>query len=205
MKLYYMPGACSLAPHIALREAGAAFDLVRVDGKTKKTETGADFTAINPKGYVPALALDGGRVLTETAMILQYIADKNPAARLAPAAGTDARYALQEWLIFISSELHKGTGSLFHPQIPEAWKSVVLERLGQRYDHLARHLEKNQHVMGADYTVADAYLFTVLNWTNFLGIDLGKWPALKAYQGRIAARPAVEAALRAEGLLKQAA
>jgi glutathione S-transferase len=205
MKLYYMPGACSLAPHIVLREAGVKFDLVRVDGKTKKTETGADFNAINPKSYVPALQLDSGKVLTEGAMIVQYIADKNPGAGLAPAAGTDARYDLQEWLTFISSEIHKGTGALFNPQLPEAWKTVVLDRLGQRYDYLARHLDKNQYVMGKDFSVADAYLFTVLNWTNFLGIDLGKWPALKAYQARVAARPAVQAALKAEGLLKAAA
>jgi len=205
MKLYYMPGACSLASHIALREAGATFDLVKVDGKTKKTDTGADFNAVNAKGYVPALQLDSGKVLTEGAMIVQYIADKNPAARLAPAAGTDARYDLQEWLTFISSEIHKGTGPLFNPQIPEAWKTVVLDKLGQRYEHMAKHLEKSPFVMGKDFSVADAYLFTVLNWTNFLGIDLGKWPALKAYQARVAARPAVQAALKAEGLLKAAA
>lgn len=205
MKLYYMPGACSLAPHIVLREAGVKFDLVKVDGKTKKTETGADFNAINPKSYVPALQLDSGKVLTEGAMIVQYIADKNPGAGLAPAAGTDARYDLQEWLTFISSEIHKGTGALFNPQLPEAWKTVVLDKLGQRYDHLAKHLEKNAFVMGKDFSVADAYLFTVLNWTKFLGIDLGKWPALKAYQARVAARPAVQAALKAEGLLKAAA
>jgi glutathione S-transferase len=204
MKLYYMPGACSLSPHIALREAGIPFDLVKVDGKTKKTETGADFNAINPKSYVPVLELDDGRKLTEGAMIVQYIADNRPEAKLAPRAGTDARYDLQEWLIFISSEIHKGTGPLFNPQIPEAWKTVVLEKLGGRYDYLAKHLEKNQYVMGNAFSVADAYLFTVLNWANFVGIDLGKWPALKAYQARVAARPAVQAALKAEGLLKAA-
>jgi glutathione S-transferase len=205
MKLYYMPGACSLASHIALREAGLPVVLVKVDGKTKKTETGADFNAINPKSYVPALELDNGRVLTEGAMLLQYIADKNPAAKLAPPAGSEARYDLQEWLTFISGEIHKGTGPLFNPQIPADWKKVVLDRLAQRYDYLNKHLEKNQYVMGNAYSVADAYLFTVLNWTNFVGIDLGKWPALKGYQARIAARPAVQAALKAEGLLKQAA
>ena len=205
MKLYYMPGACSLSPHIALREAGIDFALVKVDGKTKKTESGADFNAINPKSYVPALELDGGKVMTEAAALVQYIADQNPAAKLAPAAGTPERAELQEWLTFISSEIHKGTGPLFNPQIPDAWKTVVIDKLAGRYDYLAKHLAKNPYVMGKDFSVADAYLFTVLNWTNFLGIDLGKWPALKDYQARVAARPAVQEALKAEGLLKAAA
>lgn len=204
MKLYYMPGACSLSPHIALREAGIDFELVKVDGKTKKTASGADFNAVTGKSYVPALVLDNGKVLTEGAMIVQYIADKKPDAKLAPANGTDARYDLQEWLTFISSEIHKGTGPLFNPQIPADWKTVVLDKLAGRYDYLAKHLAKNPYVMGKDFTVADAYLFTVLNWTNFLGIDLGKWPVLKDYQARVAARPAVQEALKAEGLLKAA-
>jgi len=204
MKLYYMPGACSLSPHIALREAGIDFELVKVDGKTKKTETGADFNAVNPKSYVPALQLDDGKVMTEAAALVQFIADQKPGAKLAPAAGTAERAALQEWLTFISSEIHKGTGPLFNPQIPDSWKAVVLDKLASRYDYLAKHLDKNQYLMGAAFSVADGYLFTVLNWTNFLGIDLGKWPALKAYQARIAARPAVQAALKAEGLLKAA-
>jgi len=205
MKLYYMPGACSLSPHIALREAGIAFDLVKVDGKTKKTETGADFNAINPKSYVPALELDTGKVLTEGAAILQFIADKKPDAKLAPASGTDERLGLQEWLNFIASEIHKGTGPLFNAQLPEAWKTVVLDRLAGRYDYLAKHLAANKYVLGDRFSVADAYLFTVINWANFTGIDLGKWPALKEYHARIAARPAVQAALKAEGLLKAAA
>lgn len=204
MKLYYMPGACSLSPHIVLREAGFDFELVKVDGKTKKTAAGADFNAVTGKSYVPALELDNGKVLTEGAMIVQYIADKKPDAKLAPANGTDARYDLQEWLTFISAEIHKGTGPLFNPQIPADWKAVVLDKLSGRYDYLAKHLAKNAYVMGKDFSVADAYLFTVLNWTNFLGIDLGKWPALKDYQARVAARPAVQEALKAEGLLKAA-
>lgn len=204
MKLYYMPGACSLSPHIALREAGISFELVKVDGKTKKTASGADFNAVTGKSYVPALELDNGKVLTEGAMIVQYIADKNPNAKLAPANGTDDRYALQEWLNFIAAEIHKGSSPLFNAQIPADWKTVVLDKLASRYDHLAKHLEKNAFVMGKEFSVADAYLFTVLNWTNFLGIDLGKWPTLKDYQARIAARPAVQAALKAEGLLKAA-
>ena len=204
MKLYYMPGACSLSPHIALREAGIPFDLVKVDGKTKTTEAGSDFNAVNPKSYVPALELDNGTVLTEGAAIVQYIADQKPAKNLAPANGTADRYKLQEWLNFIASEVHKGSSPLFNKAAPDAWKAIVVEKLGSRYDHLAKHLGKNDFVMGKAFSVADAYLFTVLNWSNFLGIDLGKWPALKAYQARVAARPAVQEALKAEGLLKAA-
>lgn len=205
MKLYYIPGACSLSPHIVLREAGLSFDLVKVDGKTKKTDSGADFNAINPKSYVPVLELDDGQRLTEGAVIVQYIADRKPDAKLAPAAGTPDRYRLQEWLNFIASEVHKGFSPLFNPQLPEAWKTVVVDRLGTRFDHLSKHLEKNQYLMGGAFGVADAYLFTVLNWTKFVGIDLGKWPVLQAYSARIAARPSVQQALAAEGLLKAAA
>ncbi|MCK6452816.1 MAG: glutathione transferase GstA [Alphaproteobacteria bacterium] len=205
MKLYYIPGACSLSPHIVLREAGLSFDLVKVDGKTKKTDSGADFNAINPKSYVPVLELDDGQRLTEGAVIVQYIADRKPDAKLAPAAGTPDRYRLQEWLNFIASEVHKGFSPLFNPQLPEAWKTVVVDRLGTRFDHLSKHLEKNQYLMGSAFGVADAYLFTVLNWTKFVGIDLGKWPVLQAYSARIAARPSVQQALAAEGLLKAAA
>lgn len=205
MKLYYIPGACSLSPHIILREAGLSFDLVKVDGKTKKTDSGADFNAINPKGYVPLLELDDGQRLTEGAVIVQYLADRKPEAKLAPAAGTPDRYRLQEWLNFIASEVHKGFSPLFNPQLPESWKTVVVDRLGTRFDYLSKHLEKNQYLMGNGFSVADAYLFTVLNWTRFVGIDLGKWPLLQAYSARIAARPSVQQALAAEGLLKAAA
>ncbi len=205
MKLYYIPGACSLSPHIILREAGLSFDLVKVDGKTKKTDSGTDFNAINPKGYVPLLELDDGQRLTEGAVIVQYLADRKPEAKLAPAAGTPDRYRLQEWLNFIASEVHKGFSPLFNPQLPESWKTVVVDRLGTRFDYLSKHLEKNQYLMGNGFSVADAYLFTVLNWTRFVGIDLGKWPLLQAYSARIAARPSVQQALAAEGLLKAAA
>lgn len=205
MKLYYSPGACSLSPHIVLRELGMQVELVKVDTKTKKTAAGGDFLAVNPKGYVPALELDGGQKLTEGSMIVQYLADQKPNDRLAPAPGTADRYKLMEWLNFISTEIHKGTAPLFNQQLPDGWKTVVLDKLGQRYDYLSKHLEKNNYVMGNAFSVADAYLFTVLNWANFTGIDLGKWPALKAYQARIAARPAVQEALKAEGLLKAAA
>lgn len=202
MKLFFAPGACSLASHIALREAGLPFDLEKVDLKAKKTETGADFAAINPKGYVPALRLDDGQTMTECAVIAQYVADRKPEKKLAPAAGTPERYRLQEWLNFIATEVHKGTSPLFNPATPEAFKQIVLERLGQRYDMLAKHLEQRPFLMGDSFTIADGYLFTILNWTNFLKIDLSKWPALKAYMGRVAARPAVQEALKAEGLVK---
>ena len=202
MKLYFAPGACSLSPHIALREAGLAFDLDQVDLANKQTKSGADYRTINPKGYVPALQLEDGEVLTEAVMIVQYIADKKPEAKLAPPAGARERYLLQEWLNFIATELHKGLSPLFKPNVPEAWQQVVKDTIAARFDFLTNRLQGKPYVMGERFTVADGYLFTILNWTNFLKIDLGKWPALKAYQERIAARPAVRAALKAEGLVK---
>ncbi len=201
MKLYFAPGACSLSPHIALREAGLPFDLEQVDLNNKQTKSGADYRTINPKGYVPALQLDDGQVLTEAAMIVQYIADKKPEAKLAPPAGTRERYLLQEWLNFIATELHKGLSPLFKSNVPEAWQQVVKDTIAARFDFLTKRLQGKPYAMGESFTVADGYLFTILNWTNFLKIDLGKWPALKAYQERIAARPAVRAALKAEGLV----
>lgn len=202
MKLYFFPGACSLAPHIALREAGMTFDTEKVDLKAKKTASGADYLAVNPKGYVPALTLDNGQTLTEAGAIVQYIADQKPEAKLAPAAGTTERYKLQEWLNFISTEIHKGTTPLFNPATPDAYKAMATETLGKRYDYLSKHLEKNQFLLGSQFTVADGYLFTVLNWGKFVGIDIGKWPVLKAFQERVAARPKVQEALKAEGLMK---
>jgi glutathione S-transferase len=205
MKLYFFPGACSLSPHIALREAGFKFDLEKVDLKAKKTAGGEDYLAVNPKGYVPALRLDDGQVLTEAANIVQYIADRKPEAKLAPAAGTPQRYKLQEWLNFLATEVHKGTSPLFNPATPDSWKEVVKENLGKRYEFVAKHLAKQPYLMGETFSVADGYLFTLLNWTKFVNIDLGKWPALKAYYDRVAARPAVQEALAAEGLVKKAA
>lgn len=202
MKLYFFPGACSLAPHIALREAGLKFDTEKVDLKAKKTASGADYLAVNPKGYVPALTLDNGQTLTEAGAIVQYIADQKPDAKLAPAHGTPERYKLQEWLNFISTEIHKGTTPLFNPATPDAYKAMATETLGKRYDYLSKHLEKNQFLLGQQFTVADGYLFTVLNWGKFVGIDIGKWPVLKAFQDRVAARPKVQDALKAEGLMK---
>jgi glutathione S-transferase len=202
MKLYYAPAACSLSSHIALREAGFDFDIDKVDLKAKKTEKGEDYFAVNAKGYVPALKLDDGSVLTECAAIAQYVADKKPEKKLAPAPGTPERYRLQEWLNFVATEIHKGTGPLFNPATPDAYKQVIKDNLAKRYEYLAKHLEKQPYLMGQNFSIADGYLFTVLNWTNFVGIDLSKWPALKEYMGRVAARPAVQQAMKVEGLHK---
>jgi glutathione S-transferase len=203
MKLYYSPGACSLSPHIVLRELGYDFELEQVDLAAKTTKSGADFKAINPKGYVPALALDNGEVLTEGPVILQYLADKKPEKKLVPAAGTMERYREQEWLNFITSELHKGIGGLFNKAMPDEWKKTVKETtLPARLGVLASKLDGKAYLMGDNFTAADAYLFTVLNWTGMVGIDLAKWPTLVAYQQRVAARPAVQAALKFEGLVK---
>ncbi|MDD5247704.1 MAG: glutathione transferase GstA [Rhodocyclaceae bacterium] len=203
MKLYYSPGACSLSPHIVLREAGLAFELEKVNLKTKQTETGADFRAVNPKGYVPALRLDDGSVLTEGPAVVQYIADLAPERGLAPAAGTLARYRLMEWLNFISTELHKAFGALFNPLTPEDWKTFVRGLIGQRLDYIAGQLGERPYLMGETFTVPDAYLFTILRWGKWTDIDIGRWPVLKTYVERIAARPAVHAALAAERLLQE--
>lgn len=203
MKLYYSPGACSLSPHIVLREAELPFELERVDLKTKLTETGADYRTVNAKGYVPALALDDGNILTEGPAIVQYIADLVPGKMLAPAAGTIERYRLMEWLNFISTELHKGFSPLFNPKAPDDWKALVRELIGQRLDGVAAHLASRPYLMGETFTVPDAYLFTVLGWGKWVDIDLARWPVLKTYTARIADRPAVHAALVAEKLLKE--
>ncbi|WP_438021059.1 glutathione transferase GstA [Sorangium sp. So ce315] len=198
MKLYFSPGACSLSPHIALREAGMEFDLEQVHLGTKKTKSGADFTLINPKGYVPALEIESGEVLTEGPVIVQYIADQRPESGLAPPAGTLGRYRLQEWLAFISTELHKQFAPLFKPRTPDEQKSAAREAVSRRLDLVAPRLESAAYLMGDQFTVADAYLFTVLSWTKFAGIDLDRWPALVRYKDRVGARPAVQAALAAE-------
>jgi glutathione S-transferase len=200
MKLYYSPGACSLSPHIILIEGGFAFEKEKVDLASKKTETGADYYTINPNGYVPALTLDDGQVLTEVPAILQYLADRVPEKRLAPPAGTMERYRLMEWLNFISTELHKSFGVLFHPEAPEVWKGVVKAQLSRRLDYVSQRITGKTWLLGEDFGVADAYLFTVLSWGKYVDLDLAPWPALIAYQGRVAARSAVTAALKAEGL-----
>ena len=205
MKLYYAPGACSLAPHIALREAELRFDLERVDLKTHRTASGADFAMVSPKGYVPALQLDGpgSTVLTEAAVILQYIADLAPETELAPPSGTLARYQLQEWLNFISSELHKQFGPLFEARTPPAIAERQRGKIGDRLLYLQDVLADRGFLMGETFTVADAYLFVMLQWATAHGIDVALYPILDDYEGRIACRPAVELALSAEGLLER--
>jgi glutathione S-transferase len=202
MKLYFSPGACSMSPHIALREAGLSFDLVKVDLGTKLTADGTDFMAINAKGYVPVLELDDGSVLTEGPAIVQYIADQAPASKLAPAAGTLERYRLMEWLNYITSEMHKSFSPLFNPKASDELKAMVREALAQRFDYLSTQLQGKSFLMGDTFTVADGYLFTVLGWTKPTHIDLEKWPVLSAYTKQISARPAVQAAMQAEGLVK---
>ena len=201
MKLYFSPGACSLSPHIVLREAGIPFDLDRVHGGTKKTSTGADFKAINPLGYVPVLQLDDGETITEGVAIVQYLADRKPESKLAPAAGTMERVRLQEWLTFISSEVHKSFSPLFAKALSDDAKQFFKDKLGTRFDWLNEKLAKNKFLMGDTFTVADAYLFTVLRWTKPTGIELSKWSNLKAYVDRVGERPAVKAALEAESAL----
>ncbi len=202
MKLYYVPGACSLSPHIVLLELALSATLVKVDFATKKTSTGIDYFTINSKGAVPTLELDDGRKLTEGPAILQYLADLKPDSGLAPRAGTFERYQLMEILNYITSELHKGFSPLFNPQISADWKAATLANLGKRFDWLTVFLKDKNFLMGDTFTVADTYLFTVLNWSGHVGIDLAKWPVLTAYQARIAPRPKVQQALREEGLLK---
>ena len=202
MKLYYAPGACSLASHIALREAGLDFEAVKVEGRAQKTAGGEDYLKVTPKGYVPALRLDDGSVLTEGTAILPFIADQNPAARLAPAAGTLERYRLHEWLGYINSEMHKNFGAFFAPGSTDEQKSAARTTLGKRFDFVQESMEGRSFLLSEDFSVADAYLYTVLGWCGYVGIDLGQWPGLKAYHTRIAGRPCVVAALKAEGLLK---
>lgn len=204
MKLYYGRGTCSLSSHIALREAGAAFDLVKVDTKTKQTETGVDFRTINPNGYVPVLELDSGERLSENGVILQYIADQYPAANLAPAAGTMLRYRMMEWLTFISSEVHKGYSPLFNPATPEDYKSITRERLAGRLGYVDQKLAGRQYLLGDAFSVADAYLFVCVNWSGVVNVDVSAFANLQAFQARVAARPAVQAAMQAEGLIKKA-
>jgi glutathione S-transferase len=202
MKLYYSPGACSLAPHIVAHELGLPLTLEKVDTKTKQTAGGADFTAINPKGYVPALQLDDGEVLTEGPVISQYLADLQPGAGLAPANGTLARYRLQEILGYINSEIHKSYSPLFNPATSAETREERLQYLRKRYGLIENRLKQSSFITGEQFTVADAYLFTVTNWARHVKLDLGDFPALQAYQQRIAARPAVQAAMQAEGLIK---
>jgi glutathione S-transferase len=202
MKLYYAPGVCSLSPHIALREMGLPFELVKVDTATHKLADGRDYLEINPRGYVPVLELDDGSRLTEGPAVVQYLADLKPDSKLAPANGTMERYRLQEWLGFINSELHKAMAPLFDASMPDAVKQAVRDKIAKRLDWTASALKGRSFTLGEQFSVADGYLFTVLNWTRGVGIDLKRWPALAAFQERVAARPAVQAAMRAEGLVR---
>ena len=204
MKLYFAPGACSLSPHIVLRELGLPFDLIKVDLGAKKTADGDDYTTINPKGYVPALMTNDGRVLTEGPALIQYLADRNPEARLAPANGTFARYQLQEWLNFISTEIHKSFSPLFNAAMPDAAKQIYIDKLRQRFADLDVVLAKQDFLTGQQFSVADAYLYTVLRWSSHFKIDLDQWPGLARFFARVDARPAVQAAVDAEAAAKKA-
>jgi len=200
MKLYYSPGTCSLSPHIVFREAGLDVQLEKVDLGTHKTADGRDYYSINPKGPVPALALDDGTLLTEGVAIVQYLADQHPASKLAPENGTLPRYQLQAWLNYISTELHKSFGILFNRTAPADFKAATIASIGTRFDYLVTALDSHPYLTGDDFSVADAYLFTMLTWTGPMKIDLGRWPVLQAYFRRISERPAVQQALIAEGL-----
>ena len=200
MRLYYVPGACSLSPHIVLREAGLPFELDKVSFATRKTESGADFNAINSKGQVPTLQLDNGEILTEGAVIVQYIADRKPESGLVPPAGSPERYRVQEWLNYIGSELHKSFGPMFNPKTPDAYKEMIKERLTKQFDWLNQHFAKSQYLAGSKFTVADAYLFTIVGWSAFAKVDLSAFPRLRAYMDRIGARPKVREAMEAEGM-----
>ncbi len=202
MKLYYSPGACSLSPHIVLREAGLAFEPVLAPTKTHKLPDGSDYYAINPLGYVPMLELDDGTRLREGPAIIQYIADQVPTKNLAPANGTLPRYRLQEWLTFIGTEIHKQFSPLFNPAIPEEAKKVFRDKLAQRFEFVDGQLEGRDYLMGDHFSVADAYLFTVSNWAKPMNIDFSQFRNLLAFRERMAARPAVQEAMKLEGLLK---
>jgi glutathione S-transferase len=202
LKLYYSPGACSLSPHIALLESGLPFETEKVDTKAKKTASGGDYLKINPNGYVPALKLSDGQILTEGPAIVQWIADQRPEAHLAPANGTFERARLQQWLNFISTEIHKSYSPLFSAEVPDAYKAMTKEKLLKRYAYVNDHLKGRQYLVGNHFTVADGYLFTVTNWASFLKLDLSEYREIVAHSDRVNSRPKVLQALKAEGLIK---
>jgi glutathione S-transferase len=202
MKLYYSNGACSLSPHIALREAGIPFELVRASTKTHQLDDGTDFYTINSKGSVPVLELDNGERLTEGPAIVQYIADLAPTSNLAPANGTFERARLQEWLNYITSEMHKGFSPLFNPATPDVYKPIAVANLHKKFAYVDGKLADKNYLMGDTFTVADGYLFTVTSWSKFVNLDLSAYKNLEAFMARVAARPKVQEALKAEGLLK---
>ncbi|WP_394040943.1 glutathione transferase GstA [Xanthobacter autotrophicus] len=201
MKLYFAPDTCSLSPHIVLQELGLPYELVRVNNRTKRTSAGEDFLAINPKGYVAALELETGEVLTEGPAIVQYLADLKPEAGLAPAVGTMARVRLQEWLNFITSEVHAGSSPLFNRALPEEALVIFRDRLFRRLDFIEVNLASRDYLVGDGFTVADAYLFTVLGWMKGFSIDLDRWPATAHYMRRIGGRASVQSALAREAEL----
>ncbi len=202
MKLYYSPGVCSLSPHIALYEAGLACEIIRASTRSHQLQDGSDYYQVNPLGYVPLLELDDGTRLREGPAIVQYIADQAPTKNLAPANGTLARYRLQEWLNFIGTEMHKCFSPMFDPATPDAYKTICKDKLLSRYQWLDQELAGKDHLMGEQFTVADGYLFTVTNWAKFAPLDLSAYPTVLAWHARVASRPAVQAAMKAEGLLK---
>jgi glutathione S-transferase len=202
MKLYYSPGACSLSPHIALREAGMKFDLEKAALKTHTLADGSDYYAITAKGQVPLLELDNGERLSEGPAILQYIADHAPASGLAPAAGTMSRYRLMEWLNFLTSEMHKGFSPLFNPAMPQEAKEIFAARVKDKFAYVDARLEGSDYLMGAQFSVADGYLFTLSNWAAGVGVDISGFKNLEAFRSRMQARPAVQDAMKAEGLIK---
>jgi glutathione S-transferase len=201
MKLYYSPGACSMAPHIILNELGKKFTIEKVDMGSKKTDGGEDFNKINAKSYVPTLEIKKDEVLTEVSTILQYLADKAKATKILPKAGTMARYRAMETLNFVSSELHKSIGGLFNKAMPEEGRKIIIERVSKRFDYVDGLLAKSKFIGGKTFSVSDAYAFTVINWCNWVGIDFKKWKNIARYMEMMAARPSVQAAMKAEGLL----
>ena len=202
MQLYFAPGACSLSPHIVARELGLELGLVRVDTKTKRTTDGRDFLAINPKGYVPAIQLDDGEILTEGPAIVQYLADQRPDANLVARPGTFERYRMQEMLGYINSEIHKAYSPLFNPTTPQETREERLAYLKKRYALLDKRLASQHFLFGDRFTIADAYLFTVTNWAGYVKLDLSDFPHIRAFQARVAERPSVKAAIAAEGATK---
>jgi glutathione S-transferase len=200
MKLFYMPGACSLAPHIVANEAGIDLELVKVDGASKTTEAKQDYLATNPNGYVPALVLDDGETLTEASVVMQYLADRKPDSGLIPASGEMNRYRVQQWLNFVATELHKGFAPLFRPNTPEETKVINKEHLTKRVKFLDTRLADRSYLMGDAFSVADAYLWTVLGWAKHVGLDLSGFANVQRFLGTVAARPAVQKSLREEGL-----
>ena len=205
MKLYFAPGACSLAPHIVLHEAGVPFEAEKVDNKAKTTKSGENYLDVNPRGMVPALKLDNGEILTEGPAIVQYIADMKPDSGLMPKPGSFERYRVLEWLNYITSEVHKQFTPLFKPNTPDDYKPIAKENLNKAFKHIDAHLAGKKFLTGDPFTVADAYLFVVTNWSRFQDIDVAQWPNLKAFQERVKARQAVQEAMKTEGLIKAAA